>query len=71
MNEYNNNDSKIDKNMIETVVLDIANSYKTSTEKNITSYSINNNELTDIKSIQENSALFDSLVDLNGKAYDK
>lgn len=71
MDEYNNENSKSNKDMIEDAVLGIASSYKnTVEEKNVQTYSMDKNESSSIESIQEKYDLFKSLVDLNGSAYD-
>lgn len=69
MMEYNDENSKIDKNIIETAVLEIASEYESSPVENVNTYSLNRNDTTDINIIKEKCELFDSLVDLNGKAY--
>lgn len=69
MMEYNDENSKIDKNIIETAVLEITSEYESSPVENVNTYSLNRNDTTDINIIKEKCELFDSLVDLNGKAY--
>lgn len=63
--EYNNTESKVSKKVIEDVVKDISSKY--SVNNSISKSSMENVETKDF--INENKDLFDSLVDLNGAAY--
>lgn len=62
--EYNNKDSKVSKETLEDSIKDITSNY----DSNVSERSSNLSD--DFEStISENKELFDSLVDLNGKAY--
>lgn len=63
--EYNNTESKISKKVIEDVVQDISGKF--SDNNSMSKSSMKNVEPKDF--INENKDLFDSLVDLNGRAY--
>lgn len=63
--EYNNTESKLSKKVIEDVVQNIYSKYNIN--NNMSKSSIKNVETKDF--INKNKDLFDSLVDLNGKAY--
>lgn len=61
--EYNNNDSKISKSVIEQSVKDIKSKYE---PQMLSERSVSDNSNIDIN---ENKEVFDSIVKLNGKAY--
>lgn len=61
--EYNNNDSKISKSVIEQSVKDIKSKYE---PQMLSERSVSDNSNIDIN---ENKEVFDSIVELNGKAY--
>ncbi len=65
ISEYNNEDSKVSKEVIIDAVQDIASAYNVSS--NISTFSANDNQINNF--VNENKDLFDSLVDLNGAAY--
>ena len=64
INEYNNQESKVSKKVIESAIQNITSTYNGSSTAKI---STNKNTINNF--INENKDLFDSLVDLNGAAY--
>lgn len=69
INEYNNNESKVAKAIIKEAIQDISNDYNIDNNNNNNNILLMNAKETD-DFIIENKDLFDSLVDLNGKAYE-